>query len=458
MTYRIFNGRRRTSVLLLATALGSCIAAVTSGARAGNLDAFYMSGDAALQAGAVVATSKSGGSIWYNPAGLAAITGPRLDVNVSGYSVRFGAQADFDSSLPNVEKTRLSLFDLNVVPAAVALTRTWGDFGVGIGVFVPSQADVELRTFLSAGPDENGASLEYGYDLSSSYQEYHAGPGVGWAVLENLNVGASLLATYRTQSERRAVSSSVESADGKVATSRYNALDAQGVGLEMILGTQWQIDENFRLGASMRTPSLRLGHAAHVVETSLATTTIGDVEDSIQFENQFDVKAKVLSPFRFHLGLGYEIDHWLLTGEASLLTAFKNEAFGLTERTTWNCRAGARYAFRDDWTFGGGVFTDRSPAGQTTNIEQARIDYYGLTLAVDWRSTFGVISRDGVPQEEVSDLFFGTTVAFSYALGLGEIGGAVVGIGPDGGLAFEEQSSRVVAQELTLHISSTLGE
>lgn len=452
MTYRHLLCRRLACALLVAASLH------TGRAQAGNLDAFYLSGDAALQAGAVVATSKSGGSIWYNPAGLAAISGPRLDVNVSGYSVRFGAQADFDSTLPNVEKTRLSLFDLNVVPAAIALTRTWGDFGVGIGVFVPSQSEVELRTYLSAGPDENGASLEYGYDLSSSFQEYHAGPGVGWAVLENLNLGASLLATYRTQSERRDISSSVESDSGTVSTSRYNALDAQGVGLEMILGTQWQIDPRWSLGASMRTPSLRIGHAAHVVETSLKATTMGDVEDSIVFENEFDLQAKVLSPFRFHLGVGYDIDRWLVTAEASLLTAFKNEAFGLTERTTWNLRSGVRYALREDWTLGGGIFTDRSPVGSTTNIEQARIDYYGLTLAVDWRNTFGVISRDGVPQEEVSQLFFGTTVAFSYALGLGEIGGAVVGVGADGGMAFEEQSSGVVAQELTLHISSTLGE
>ena len=444
------------------TSLGCAVSllplTVSQRADAGNLDAFYMSGEAALQAGAVVATTETGGSIWYNPAGLASLSGTRLDVNVSGYSVRFGTEANFKSSLPNYETTRLSLLNFDVVPAAVSITYQWGEVGVGLGVFVPSQSSVDLRTYLTAPPDDSGTSLEFGYDTSSSFEEYHAGPGVGWSPIETLNLGASLLANYRTRNDRTDLAATLESPSGKLSRTQHNSLNSQGVGLEMVIGAQWEVTPAWKIGAVMRTPAFRLGQAAHVVETDLQANSAGEIEEINNFEDQFGIDTQILTPFRFHLGVAYEIESWNIAAEGSLLTAFNNQAFGLKERTTWNLRAGVRRELNEFWRVGGGLFTDRSPIHEPTQFQQARLDFYGMTAAVDWKRTFGIFSKNSEALEEPSSLFFGTTISFSYALGLGEIAGAIVGPGPDGGVLLEEDLSPAIAHELTVHIASTFGE
>jgi len=442
-------------------AMGACALISMSWAgiaEAGNLDAFYLSGEAALQGGAIVANTRSGGSLWYNPAGLAHLSGTRFDVNVSGYTIRFGATANFDSTLPNTKESRLVLLDIDVVPASVTLTRKFGDFGVGIGVFVPSQSQVDLRTHLEDPRDEDGNSLEFGYDTTSRFKEYHLGPGVGWQPYEGLSVGASLLANYRTRLERTDIAATIETEAGSQRWARHDGVDSQGVGLEMVFGTQWKIDSAWSLGAVMRTPGYSLGQAAHTVETEVLIDENGEEADRISFQKEFGLRTKVLSPFRFHLGGSYDVGSFRVSAEGSLLTALEDSLFEVQERTTWNGRVGLRWAASDFWSFGGGLFTDRSPIESPTQFQQSRLDYYGITLGLDWARSFGVFSQGTERLEEPKILLFGTTVALNYAIGIGEIAGARVGPDPAGGILFDKILSSVVAHEFTLHIGSSISE
>jgi hypothetical protein len=408
--------------------------------------------------GAVVSTTSTGGSIWYNPSGLALLSGTRLDVNVSGYAVRFGATADFDSTVPRSKETRLSLLALDVVPAAFTLTRRLGNVGVGFGVFVPSQRAVTLRTKLDAPRDENGNSLEFGYDSSSRFQEYHAGPGVGWSPFRDLNLGISLLANYRTRVESTHVAATVESDDEKTSWFRHNSLDSQGVGLELVLGGQLTFLRHYAWGFVVRTPAVRLGEAVDSVESELLTDSTGSVENSVEFQRKLGVSTQVLTPFRFHTGLSRQFRDSTASVEASILLPFDNELFELTERTTWNARAGLRTRVNDFWKVGGGIFTDRSPLEDPQIFQQTQIDYYGATIAVDWLRSYGVYSKGRHTFEEPKMLLFGTTVSLSYALGVGKIAGARVGPTSDGGIAFQKNVVDVLAHEITLHIGSTLAE
>jgi hypothetical protein len=125
---------------------------------------------------------------------------------------------------------------------------------------------------------------------------------------------------------------------------------------------------------------------------------------------------------------------------------------------TWNARAGMMTVVSTYWKVGGGIFTDRSPSESPTQLQQSQLDYYGVSVAVDWHRTFGVVSKNGQMLAAPRTMVFGTTVALSYALGLGEIGGAIVGPTPGGGILLEENIVDVVAHEITLHIGSTLAE
>ncbi len=441
-----------------ASGMAFALLVVSLRAQAGNADAFYVSGESALIGGAIVSTSSSGGSIWYNPSGLARMTGTRLDVNVSGYAVRFGATADFESVVPNTEATKLSLLAFDVVPAAFTLTRRVGDFGVGLGVFVPSQRAVTLRTKLDAPPDANGNSLVFGYDSTSRFQEYHAGPGIGFSPLRDLNLGLSLLANYRTRVESTQVSATVESESTKTSWFRHNSLDSQGVGLELVLGSQLRFLREWSWGFVVRTPAIRLGEAVHSVRSEFLAEAEGTVEDSVEFERRFGVSTQVLTPFRFHTGVSRTVGETTGSIEGSVLLPFENELFDINERFTWNARAGMVTRLSDFWKFGGGVFTDRSSAEEPTQFQQTQIDYYGATVSVDWMRSYGVVSKGRQAFDEPRTLLFGTTLALSYAIGVGKIAGARVGPTSDGDIVFQRNIVDVLAHEITFHIGSTIAE
>ena len=429
--------------------------------RAGNLDSFYVSSDAALQAGAIVATSRTGGSIWYNPAGMARISGTRLDVNVSGYALRLGAQVGFDSTLPNVHERQLTLFELDVVPAAVTITRRFGNVGVGLGVFVPAQTSVNLRTHVAA-TDAQGRALEFGYDSRGQFRQYHAGPGVGWWVTQDLNLGMSLLANYRTQSEATDVSATAQEGSGAAAQQfgwmQHHRLDSVGVGLELVLGTQWYIGRGYSFGFVARTPSLRLGDAAEQIDSEIVSNSEGAIDQTITFDERVDFGTELLSPFRFHAGLSRRLGDFVTSVEGSLLLPLKNDPLGLHNQTTFNARLGVMSELNSKWSVGGGVYTDRSPAPLPERFLDKKIDYYGATVAVSWKTFYGIFSRGSQQLEEPSALEFGTTLALSYALGIGTIAGAVVGPEPGGGIHLSAKPAKVTAHEFVLHIATAVAE
>ncbi len=452
-------GLSRRSVRSFGVLLGLIVTTHFSrSAHAGNLDSFYVSSDAPLLGGAIVSSSAGGGSIWYNPAGLSKLSGTSLDVNVSGYAVRFGATANFDSAIAGATEHQLSLFNLDVVPAAVTLTRRFGDVGVGIGVFVPTQSEVVLRTQLTAPADATGTSLDFGYDSNSRVQEYHMGPGIGWDPIESLALGASLLANYRTRHEAVDVTTTVESQTGQQSFSRHDTFDSIGVGLEMILGAKWEFTPTWVLGAVVRTPALRLGQVVDRVSTSLEAESGGSINHEIAFEESLAIDTAVLSPFRFHLGLSHSFGKYLASGEASVSLPMVSEEENLEQRTTWNARAGLKRTLSEHWAIGGGVFSDRSPSPDPTQFQDKQINYYGLTVAVDWKKKYGVVSKDEEMFDEPKWLVFGTTVALSYALGRGQLASARVGPDPMGGIVITPISSDVTAHEFTLHISSAISE
>lgn len=444
---------------LLSAAWSALLLLLSKTGQAGNLDSFYVSGEAALQGGAVTATSSGGGSIWYNPAGLSALNGTRLDVNVSGYALRFGANVGFDSTLPGAQETRLTLLELDVVPAAVALTRRFGAVGVGLGVFVPSQSSLNLRTLIEAPSSDGSGELTFGYDSHSRVQEYHLGPGIGWDPTDALSLGGSLLVNYRTISESSDVAARLSGGRlGEVGWSRHERLDSIALGLELVLGTQWRFAPGYSLGMVLRTPSLRLGQAAERIETELVTDASGEIDQNIDFEEALFITTQILNPFRFHLGLSRQLGDWSVSAETSLLLPFENQILDNTDRATFNLRAGAVKRLTPRWSVGGGIFSDRSPAPEPQDFLDKQIDFYGATLAVDWNTPYGVYAKGGRVLDAPKQLAFGTTLALSYALGLGTIAGALVGPGSEGEIRVSSNPAAVVAHEISLHIATTLSE
>lgn len=429
------------------------------GAHGGNLDAFYLSGEAALQAGAIAADAEGGGAIWYNPAGLADLTGSRLDVGVNGYAIRFGGQADLEPAVPGTEITRLTRIDLNVVPTALGLTRRFGPVGVGIGAFVPSQSASVLRTHFVTPKDDAGSQIDFAFDSSSRLQNYHLGAAFGFRPSPRLALGGAFFVTYQTRVEGTNVSLLSLDGDTGTASSAHSAIDAVQLGAEFVAALRWDVAKTWRIGAVARLPTLRLGEVAQRVETWHAS---GDGAPTVvhnEYVQSLDIGTSIISPLRIHGALSHDFRGEVRAAvEGSLLLPFLDPRLSVALRPTYNLRVGARKRLGPRFALGGGVFTDLSPNAAPVDFQETQLNFFGTTVAVDLATSYGVYAKNDELYERPKVLRFGTTISLSYALGVGSIVQAQIGPGPNDRVVLDTVLEDVVAHELTLHIGTTVME
>lgn len=446
----------RVRVNLLGLILAVCLS--TAPARAGNLDAFYLSGDAALQAGAISADVQGGGAAWYNPAALASLTGLRLDVGVNGYAVKFGGAADLAPPTPGTEVTRFTRLDLNVVPTALTLTRRFGPFGAAFGIFVPAQSASALRTHFESPPNEDGTQIDYAYDASTRFQSYHAGLALGFDATPRLSLGGSFLVNYQTLVDTLSTSLITTRPSGNLVQSSHYTLDSVQLGAEFIFGLRYTFLPGWRFAGVVRTPSILLAERTQVVDTSLAGGT-ANADGSTQFTESLAIDTSIISPFRVHGGISHDFSPaWRGAVDASLLFPFRSEQLGIDLRATWNLRVGVRHQLAKRVALGGGLFTDRSPNGEPEDFQDTQLDFYGATIGVDLGTIYGVFAKNDVPYTEPKGLRFGTTFALSYAVGTGTIMQAQVAQAADGTVDRMNVPQHVVAHEFTLHVGQTVME
>lgn len=449
--------RRRAACLALFAATVTC--SLASVARAGNADPFYLGSGAAVQAGAITADAEGGGAIWYNPAGLARLPSLRLDVSMNAYSLRLGGHPDLEAG-PNGKVTRLTTPDYNIVPSAFTLTSRLGHVGLGLGIFVPVQQTVFLRTHIVEPPAGEVPGVDFGVDVYGRLQEYFVGPALAWSLAPGVDVGGSLLVHYRNELGLVAVDTSVSVPESAtVDQTAHNTLDWQQIGLALVLGVQLQATRHWRLGFTLRLPSLRLYQVQQTVNVqTLGVDPTGPVQHTSEFDEISEFSLSTLTPGRFHVGTSKEFGPTRLALDLSYQAPHRNSEQGEDFAPTLNARLGVRHQITKTFALGGGLFTDRSPEREARNFGDTRIHYYGVTLAVDSGTPYKVVDRGGKKLDPPGGLIFGTTVGLSYAYGIGDIVRAQVGSDPETGLGIEEVSTEVIAHEFTIHLGSTLSE
>lgn len=430
-------------------------------AGAGNLDSYYLGVDATLQAGAITADTRGGGSTWYNPSGLAQARESALDASVSAYSLRLGGHPDFDAAGTDSQVTRLTSTDLKVVPAALSFVRRIGSLGVGLGVFVPSVQSLQLRTLVTAIPGTRSANApSFGVDAIGRAQDYHAGLGVGAEVAPRVRVGASLFVNYMSQLTVADAGISYRLPQGpQLSATSHETVDWQQVGAQLVLGVQLQLSPQWNLGTVLRFPSLRLYEEYQRV--AMGTSTVDgqspEASGNIEFQERSGISTAMLVPMRFHLGLSRKLEAGRVALDVNYQVPFRNESMELAWKPTFNARVGAQHAVNDAITLGGGLFTDHSPTRFTGSLGESDIDFYGLTAAVNWGTNYEVRAANA-PTSDTSLLTFGTTLALSYAVGFGHIARGEVTLGGPNGARLDLISESVMAHEITLHLSSSLSK
>lgn len=429
-------------------------------AIAGNLDSYYMAGDAALQSGAATADVRGGGAVWYNPAGLGQVQATALDASVNAYSLRLGGHPDFDGG-EDARVTRLLSIDFKVVPAALSLVRRIGPVGIGVGVFVPNIQSVYLRTLVTAKPSSGGSTEvpNFGADSFARAQDYHGGLAFGAQVAPRVRVGGALFVNYINQLSISSVGLAYGSADNRVSALGHDTVDWQQVGAQLVLGVQLQLNPTWNIGSAIRFPSIRLYETYQRVSMQSWTleSTSPEVTHDLVFSERTGFSRATIIPARFHFGTSHQVSDGKFALDVNYQVPFRNEEMGLDWKPTFNARVGAQRALDENLNLGLGLFTDRSPTRFTGSLGESDIHFYGISAAVNWVTDYEV-RPTRTSTDTTSLLSFGTTLALSYAIGFGDVArGEVTLAGPRGG-RLDLISEAVVAHEFTLHLSTSLSK
>jgi hypothetical protein len=431
-------------------------------ARAGNLDTYYLSGEAALQGGAITADTRHGGAIWYNPAGLADVNSSRLDGSVSAYALHLGERPDVSASSANSQATRLRTIDFRIVPAAVSYVRRWGKVTVGFGVFAPVLEPLYLRTQVKGQLGDTGAfsstASEVGIDVYSRTQDYYAGPSLGMALSPNVSVGGSLFAHYRNSIAVGDSYFSYTRDTSSLGSTSHTTLDWQQLGLQALLGLQVSPDRDWNFGFAIRFPSLRIYQVKQVVTLETLGVTgdagKGAYTQGSKFSDASGFSNGVMFPARFHAGVSRRFGRGRVAFELNYTEPLRRPDLDIDWKPTVNARIGAKYGIDEELTIGGGVFTDNSPQRRIRSFGDVRLNYYGATVCLDTAKFFEVSATKPERNSTGSRLRFGTTFAVTYAVGIGDMVGATVGFanGPE----LTEAQRSTVSHEILIQLASSL--
>jgi hypothetical protein len=84
----------------------------------------------------------------------------------------------------------------------------------------------------------------------------------------------------------------------------------------------------------------------------------------------------------------------------------------------WNVSVGSKFRITEKINGGAGLFTDNSPERTIDDFGDSQINFYGLSLGAEFNTP--------VPRtvgENKTPIVFSTSLAFRYALGIGDVGG-----------------------------------
>lgn len=413
--------RTLTVLALLAPAL----------AAAQNADGVLLGMEAVTTAGAVVAVSGDAAAAYYNPAGLAALEGPTVQVSGSAYSAsRMHLDRFVETTLPWSSKDQsVETTSFYSVPSVVAYGfRVRPGLGLAAGVWIPSHEEMAFTSDLRSegawtpGGSVTHASYEQHLSVSQKLERTYFGVAAGLAVTPRVRVGLSGFVTYDA-AENFVSLFAVATTDSPVPEERGGtvSITASGKPTQFAVrlggGAQWDVTPALTLGIAVKGPSLVVARQGSNTTTLSLTALLPGVPPTIVFGQDQGEPLRLLEPWRIAAGGAAALGALSLRAEADW------QAPTSGQRGVVNARLGGLYD-AGDFRWGAGLFTDR-----TRNIASSGglvVDYYGGTAGLFYRP--GPV-RDARARGGAWDLW--TNVGVRYAHGTGHATG--FGIAPLGG-------------------------
>lgn len=251
-----------------------------------------LSSEAILAGDALVASIRSSGAVWYNPAGLGGLERSSARMTLSAYALRFRRVDDaIVVELPDDRREGfdLSSRDWSIAPSVTVLGLRLGPrIGFALSVLTPTFDESDLDEFGSASGET--FSFVQQTKLVSRTKRYHIGASVGWAVRDDLRVGASVFFVYEKDvlSGRIWAASDLRDLDVREFGSSDFFSQTRRYGGQVDLGVQWDLTRSISLGFMVRTPRFQV---VQTVSGSSLSTLVAEFDG--QSFGEFDYQDEV---------------------------------------------------------------------------------------------------------------------------------------------------------------------
>jgi len=428
-------------------------------ARAGNFDGAFAGDQASLSGGAVSATIAGAESVWINPAGLSRVEGNRIDVSGTIARVSFTHLEDalsLDAGPGQRFDEDLDSTDFTTIASAVAFARRLDpDFSMGLGLFTPESFEINQTQDLAAtvmDPSSRALLVTQSGSFHGVREDFAAGGGAGLRLSPRVRLGAALFGTYRDMTNDAQVF--VSNRDVETDANQLSVLGVQrsefsGAGLMAVLGAQADVTDDLTLGLSLRSPEVLLWRTERTRDSTSVAVGSGGASNGATGDTQDQhIQAAQASAARIVAAGAVKLGAARISAELEVLPPFTSSAAGVEGDLTCNGRIGLLVPLGESVTLGAGLFTDLSPQSAPDQFTQVSIDYYGVTLGLEYATRLTLAKEEGAEASRAVE--FRTVLALRYAYGEGE--GQGFEYAP-----FEPDSLRstrvdVVAHELSVYI------
>jgi hypothetical protein len=375
--------------------------------------------------GAAVAITHDGTAPWYNPAGLGRVTEEGISATLNVYGVQFEQTKGF------VDGKDLTGWKTAIFPGSVGYVKPLGVFGdgihhaIGLALVVPDFARHEV-----ALDDTQFVGYEYHIRERLLEQTLWIVPGWGACFGPRLCAGVSLQVGYWSSTGLYSVFEQGNDQSGPAVApwSEVEQDDFSAVQAGMSVGVQYRASDSTWIGLSVRSPVMTVWGSGSILYMDANI----DPDGSVRRANDNQVKIDERLPLNMRLGVGIDLQDWLLAADVSLSlpqstyqsVRAKDGSTNLIARdasgnpvgapidigvpqgrsTVVNVNLGAQYRLSPKTAFQAGFFTDFSGQPDALIDElHPHINRYGITAGVSLKgasstTTIGLIATIGTGQ------------------------------------------------------------